>query len=501
MTAARARLLARTASALLAGEVAGRTRRGAEADATTPQRRRAVALRQAFESLGPLYIKVGQILSTRPDFVSPTTMAELETLHDRASVTPFEVMEPVLREELGASWRSRFSFLETARPLGSASLAQVYEGVLRNGRPVVVKVQRPGVTVVMDADMQVLRRVARMIARHAPRFNATVDLETMLAVVFDAMRPELDFRLEAQNMDTARHTIHSFSTLDVPEVVHATRRTLIQTLAPGSNIRSADRSSFKEEDRIAIGRDLLGFMYRGYFEQRFFHADPHPGNILVRPGDKASIIDWGMVGRIDRRMSMSLVLILLGLAQNDGTAAARAWIEMSNPTSWADLAGFSSDIAILVPKIAAASLDDLNFGTTLTDVLKYSTKRGIQSSPLVSILGKSFANIDGSVRYLAPELSVTDVFVDHLRPILTHFVSEATSQSQLAQSLIEQLLLVSSSPSETRGVLRDMANRDTSINWSPTLTGMRAGIFREDRTWRVMAAVAVYLAWRARHRP
>ncbi|MEU5117053.1 AarF/UbiB family protein [Streptomyces longwoodensis] len=501
MSAARARILARTVAALLAGEVTERTRRGPQVFSTTPQQRRAVALRQAFEDLGPLYVKVGQILSTRPDFVSPTMMAELGTLHDHASVTRFDVMEPVLEQELGASWRSRFSFLETARPLGSASLAQVYEGVLNDGRPVVIKVQRPGITAVIDADMRVLRRMARMVARRAPRFNATIDLETMLRVVFDAMKPELDFRLEAQNMDTARRTIRNFSTLAVPEVVHATRRTLIQTLASGRNIRSADRCDFKKEERTAIGRDLIGFMFRGYFEERFFHADPHPGNILVQPGDRASIIDWGMVGRIDRRTSMSLVLILLSLAQNDGIAAARAWIEMSKPTAWADLAGFSSDIAILVPRIAAASLGELNFGTTLTDVLKYSTKRGIQSSPLVSILGKSFANIDGSVRYLAPELSVTDVFVDHLRPLVTHFVKEATSEGQLARSLIEQAIIMSSSPGEARGILRDLANRNLALDLSPQYGKPRRDACHADGKWPVMLAALAYLGWRARTRP
>ncbi|MEU4796679.1 AarF/UbiB family protein [Streptomyces sp. NPDC023327] len=497
MTAARMRLLARTATSLLTGEMTGRGRDGF---AASPQERRAVAIREAFESLGPLYIKVGQILSTRPDFVNPTVIAELETLHDQASTVPFAVMEPVLEEELGAAWRCRFSSIETARPLGSASLAQVYEARLRDGTAVVVKVQRPGIQTIMDADMKMLRRAARIVAHRAPRFNATVDVETMLTVIFDAMRPELDFRLEAQNMDTARRTVQAFSTLAVPDVIHATRRILVQTLAAGRNIRDADPSDFKEDDRIAIGRDLLGFMYRGYFQERFFHADPHPGNILVHPGERASIIDWGMVGRMDRRMSMSLVLILLSLSQNDGQAAARAWIDMSKPTPWSDLAGFTSDIAILVPKIATASLEELNFGTTLTSVLKHSTRRGIQSSPLVSILGKSFANIDGSVRYLAPELSVTEVFTDHLRPLLSHFVREATSQGQLASSVMELLIASGSSPAETRGLLKDLANRDFTLNLSERPSGASLSAAKDERYRRLVFAGLAYLAWRSHRR-
>jgi ubiquinone biosynthesis protein len=446
--------------------------------------------------MGPLYIKVGQILSTRPDLVSASMITELQKLHDQAAVSSFTVMEPVLAEELGPAWRKWFSDVDTHRPLASASLAQVYRARLSDGTPVVLKVQRPGLRPTMEADMRMLRHAARMTARHASRFSATVDLDAMLSVLFDAMRPELDFRKEAQHMETARHTMGDYPNLRIPQVVHVTPRLLVQSLAPGHNIRDADRTAFKEDERLAIGKDLLRFMYASYFVHRFFHADPHPGNVLVAPGEPASVIDWGMVGRIDRQMSMALMLILLSLAGNDGEAAARAWIDMGKPTPWADLSGFTSDVRTVVPRVAAASLGELDFGATLSTVLKFSTRRGIQTSPVVSILGKSFANIDGTVRHLAPELSVTEAFTSELPALIEHFVKESLSPEHLARHYMNQLILQDTVLPATRTFLRDLTNRESTLRVpcpESESSGTRNG---SVSTW-LIGALALFW-WRTR---
>ncbi|MGK5530466.1 ABC1 kinase family protein [Streptomyces sp. URMC 129] len=504
MSAARARLLARVAGGLVLrevtdGRVSGPAASGA-GSAPGPGERRAIALREAFERLGPLYIKVGQILSTRPDLVSGAVIKELEKLHDRAAALPFEAMEPVLEAELGPAWRSAFSTFDTVRPLGSASLAQVYAAVLPGGEPVVVKVQRPGIRPLMDADMRMLRRAARVVARGAPRLNATMDVEATLAVVLEAMRPELDFRLEARNMDAVRPLTREYRRISVPRVVLATPRVLVQTRAAGVLIRDADHRDFAEKERLAIGRELLSFCYRGYFREQFFHADPHPGNILVHPALGASVIDWGMVGRVDRGTSMGLTLILIAIAENDGAAAAKAWIEMGKPTPWADTAGFIADIGVLVPRITRASLEELNFGTTLAAAIRHSSRRGIQTSPMVSILGKSFANIDGSVRCLAPEISVTDVFRSEMRGLLLHFAHEFLSEGQVARAALETIIGARNGPAEARQVLRDLAGGGLRLQASPpgrAGTPLRGG---DPRTTRLLALAAAALVWRAHRR-
>src|SRR5215210_2829533 len=198
MNVQRARLVSRTLGALLAGEI-GRTAgfrpvvSGDGPDDRPPdrQQQRARAIRQAMEQLGPLYIKVGQMLSTRPDIVPEYMMAEFEHLHAKVSVAPFTAFEPVLEDELGRDWKRYFREIKTD-PLGTASMAQVYYVVLKSGRPAVVKIQRPGVKQTMLDDMDLLATVVRRLAKRMPDFNDVMDLEAMLDVVFSGMRPELD---------------------------------------------------------------------------------------------------------------------------------------------------------------------------------------------------------------------------------------------------------------------------------------------------------------------
>ncbi len=380
-----------------------------------PEQRRAKAVRHALESLGPFYVKLGQILSTRPDMVPQSIRDELQNLHDEVDVQPFSEFEPVLARDLGADWKLRFDDIETAAPLGAASLAQVYRVTLPGGRPAVVKIQRPGIREGVLADMALMRRASRIVARVAPRFNEVIDVEAMLGSVFDAMEPELDFTGEARNMDEAREHVRPFRSLEVPRVLHASPRVLVQSLADGKSVRHVDRAHFADEERVEIGKDLLRFMYHGYFVHRFFHADPHAGNVFAAPGGPATLIDWGMVGRLDRRTSLQLLPLFMTLAQNDGAGLAQHWAEMGRMTPWANMPAFAADMAAFVPKVSHLALEDMNFGVSLTTVLAKATKRGIGSPPAVSLLGKSFANLDGSVRCLAPEITLPEVFQERCR--------------------------------------------------------------------------------------
>ncbi|WP_308114540.1 AarF/ABC1/UbiB kinase family protein [Streptomyces sp. ISL-12] len=282
MSAGRGRVLMRVLAHLVRQEAmpVGRAEEGAV--------RRARNVRRALESLGPFYVKVGQMLATRPDIVTPQMIDEFEKLQDGASPAPFGDFEPVLRRELGPGWARRFRDFDTERPLGTASLAQVYRAELPGGRPVAVKIQRPGVRETVEADMKLMGSLSRFASRRTWRFNEVIDVEAMLNVVFDAMRPELDFVMEARNMTEAAKAAEDFDYVAVPEVVEATGRVLVQGLAPGTPIREADKDRFDAEERRAIGQDLLAFMYRGYFVDRIFHADPHPGNIFVEPGHPAT---------------------------------------------------------------------------------------------------------------------------------------------------------------------------------------------------------------------
>lgn len=490
MSGGRARAVAKVLGALVLGE-AGRTvgvgrRKRSEKDDIALERQRARAVRRAMEDLGPFYVKIGQMLSTRPDIVPEVMLDEFKNLHEQVKVAPFTDFEPVLADELGANWRSYFKEIEVEKPLGAASLAQVYRVVLANGRPAVVKIQRPGIRPIMLDDMALLRKMSRQLAKRAPDFNAVIDLEAMLRTLFDAMEPELDFTLEAENMRNALEQAEDHEYITVPEVIFDTQRVLVQELAPGTSIRNVNRDDFPAEQRDAIGRDFLSFMFRAFFIERAFHADPHPGNVFVAPDQPAYIIDWGMIGRADKRMSMTILLIIMALAQNDGTALAKAWIELGRPTPWANIPGFISDMQSFVPKVAGASMEQLDFGVALTSILKYSTRRGIQTSSVISLLGKSFANLEGSIRYLAPELAITDTLEDELQDIMMELVRETLSQEAVAKLAVETMLTAASAPEQVRSFLRDVSNRELTLQ-NQALQGPNARA--EDRADRRAAAM------------
>jgi ubiquinone biosynthesis protein len=280
---------------------------------------------------------------------------------------------------------------------------------------------------------------------------------------------------------------------------------LVKGLAPGQSIRDVDRGAFSEEQREAIGRELLTFQFWGFFVDRAFHADPHPGNVFISPDGQATIIDWGMVGKIDANLAMSLIVVLLSMGMGDGTTLARTWIEMGRATKRADVSGFINDMSRFVPGIAGQSLERFNFGVQLTSILKFSTRRGIATSPTIAILGKSFANVEGSIRYLAPDLSITDVFEDEFKVMAQELAREALGRDAMARMTAQSYLMAVQGPGQIRSILADMANRDTTFRVGEDMS-MRSR--REDRAdararaWRraaLAAGAAAYLVDR-RHR-
>ena len=461
-----ARLVALLTSDALAArgeEESGPGAAGSGGSAASRPHRRATRIRALMEDLGPFYVKLGQMLSTRPDIITEALTAELGQLHQAVCPTPFPQFEPVLEQELGRGWRGELRDIEAAEPLGSASLAQVYRATRPDGSVVVVKIQRPGARARVLADMAALRRAARLVGRALPRLDAVFDLDATLHVLSDAMQPELDFRVEARNMEYARRMTADFDLISVPEVIRATPRVLVQALAPGWPIGSARSGALPVRTRQAIGSQLLAFMYRGYFTERFFHADPHPGNVFVDPDHGATLIDWGMVGRLDRNLSALGMLTLTSLAQNDARGLVSAWVGMGRATVRADLPGFQEDMSRLVPRISAASLENLDFGVALSTILRQSARRGIRSSPMIGLLGKSFANIEGSVRLIAPELSIVTVFREALTDVMVELAREMLSVEQSARTALDVMAGGTIALDQVRSILRDVSGHEATM--------------------------------------
>ena len=499
--------VANVLSALLVEEGVRRVdalRGGQAEDRLTADADRARAVRNALEHLGPLYIKVGQVLSTRPDIVSPAMIAALQDLHEDVMVRPFSEFEPTLVSNLGPRWRDRFRSIETSHPLGAASIAQVYAAVLADGRDVVVKIQRPGVATSTRMDMEILASAVRLLTRRAKEITEIFQPEVMLEVIFTAMRAEIDFTTEAANMKEFAAILEHFEHITVPEVIEVTEQVMIQSRAPGVSIRECTLTDFTAEEREAIGRDIVGMMYRSFMVEGFFHADPHPGNIFVAPGEPATLIDYGMMGRIDRRLSLAYTRMMLAMALNDGESCGRAAIELGRPTTRADIPGFLSDMQRLVPGMAKISLSKIEFGKTFNDMLVIYPRRGIAPNPAIALFGKASANMEGSLRRIAPEMEPFTVFKDVVGKVLRAQFRGLNSQEELLRLTNETYTALRSAPEQIRYLAQNLTTgqfvlriRDDAILLAQDRADARAKALR--RTMWGLAVAAMW--WDRRRRP
>jgi ubiquinone biosynthesis protein len=493
---------------LLAGEAKLRWQRSRNglADPDDFERARAQALRQTLEHLGPLYIKVGQVLSTRPDLVSQTVIDALQDLHEQVMIRPFSEFEPVLEKNLGSHWRHRFREIDTEVPLGAASIAQVYRAVQTDGLEVVLKVQRPGVAAATRLDMEILAQAVKLAMKRAPTISEIFQPEAMLEVVFSAMRPEIDFTVESSNMEEFREMLEDFEHLRVPDVLDVTKEVLIMSKAPGVSIREMDIDAFTPKERELIGRDMCSMLFHGFMVEGLFHADPHPGNIFVAPGEPATVIDFGMVGRIDRRMALGYTRFMMATALNDGEAAGRAALEMGTLTSRANIPGFLSDMQRYIPTMANQTLQHMEFGSDFNQFLVFCTNRGIAVNPAIALFGKATANLEGSLRRLAPEITPFDVFRDSMGDIVRDQAKQLVAEEELLRIANEAFFASRSIPEQLRYLAQAVVNgqyvlriRDDSAVIHEDREDARARAMR--RTLIGIAAAALWWDHRRRRTP
>ena len=365
-----------------------------------PPELRARRLREALEELGPTFAKLGQILSTRPDLIPPEAVAELAALQDR--VTPLvehEVVE-VMEQELGVPWEDVFASIEP-EPLAAGTIGQVHRAVLDNGDRVVVKVQRPTAEHDILRDLSLLELFAQKTAnRNALR--KIVDLPAAVEHLSDSLRRELDFRLEAENVERLRSALTAFPRLDAPRVYEelSTSRLLVLEEIPGVPVREIPQGP----ERGEAARQLLECYYRQILVEGFFHADPHPGNMLWW-NERIYFLDFGMVGELSPEMRGQLLLLLLAFWQEDVPFMTEVVLIMAGPEAEeADAAGLEADLTQLLRRYRHASLGEISLGPLLQEVAHTSTQHGVRLPASLVLTGKALAQMQLAATELDPEL-------------------------------------------------------------------------------------------------
>jgi predicted unusual protein kinase regulating ubiquinone biosynthesis (AarF/ABC1/UbiB family)/nucleotide-binding universal stress UspA family protein len=390
----RAREIARVLGPAVVRGLAGRALHRPR-DLAAPQR-----LREAFEELGPTFGKLGQILSTRPDLVAPEYVEELRSL--QSSVPPMSEAEVVamMEQELGVPWEDVFGTIDP-QPLAAGTIGQVHRATLADGRRVVVKVQRPGAASLIDKDLVLLGRVTSPLAR-ANRVRRVIDLPSVVDQLGSSLRSELDFRQEAENLDRMAVSLERYDRLAVPTCHHklSTARLLVMDEVPGVPLADAPPGP----ERSAAARQLLRAFYQQVLEEGFFHADPHPGNLMWADGT-IWLLDLGMVGRLDADTRQQLMLLLLAFAQGDGAMLAELALDLAGggPPDL-DRNAYEAALGELAAGLQGRALDEISFADLLNRLTDLSMRFGVPLPSSLVLVGKAVGQVQMTVAEIAPEL-------------------------------------------------------------------------------------------------
>ncbi len=362
---------------------------------------RAQRVRVALEELGPTFAKLGQILSTRPDLLSEEFVAELEKLQDRVKpLTEAEVVR-VMEQELRVPWEDVFASIDS-EPLAAGTIGQVHRATLDDGTHVVVKVQRPRAEEEILRDLGLFELFAEKALKRE-QLRETVDIPALVEHLSDSLRRELDFRQEAANIERMREALAPYDRLDVPRLYPelSTSRLLMLEFIDGVPILDAPESAERRE----AAHQLLEAFARQILVDGFFHADPHPGNLLWS-ADKIYLLDLGMVGELGPEVREILILLLLAFARDDPKFLAEAVLLLAGEErrSELDLESMESDFMEFIERFRIGSLYDIQIGPMLDGMLQIASRHGIRLPASLALSGKAFGQMQLAVTKLDPTL-------------------------------------------------------------------------------------------------
>lgn len=432
----------------------------ADIDTTTVDAGMPEDFARDLEALGPTFVKIGQALSTRPDFVPAPYIAALERMQDAVSVVDAEAMRAIIESELGVRINKLFATFNDT-PIGSASLSQVYSATLRDGRPVAVKVQRPDVAARLREDLDLLAQLAGTmgIVSDAPR---RFGFSEWVGEFRKTVSAELDYRREAENLETFAHYLDAYPSIYVPKPIwdYSAARVLTMEMVAGEKVTriSELRRIDPSESLGKLGADLM----RAYLDQMFvhglIHADPHPGNVLITGDGRLALLDLGMVAHVPPRMRDQLLKLLLAIVDGRGEQAAETFVHLSTRLEEFDEPAFSREMARLIAQYASSPDAGHSEGRLLLELTRVGAACGLRSPPELPLLGKTLLNLEAVSNALDPNMPVKKIVEDHLQSVLKRQMKQMFSPNRLASDLLEVQELVRESPRRLSQLLRTLSD-------------------------------------------
>lgn len=410
------------------------------------------------EALGPTFVKVGQSLSTRPDMVPPAYLTALERMQDDVAPVDYEAIRAVIEDELGVRISKLFASFDE-KPIGCASLAQVHRATLRDGRPVAVKVQRPHVAEQVRGDLDALASIAGRID-HATDIGRRIRFHDWVHEFRKTLLAELDYRIEAENLERFAEHFQEYPDLYVPGPVwDMTRgRVLTMDLVRGTKVTELGGVRRTEQSMGHLASALM----RGYLDQAFvhgeIHADPHPGNLLVTDDGRLAIFDLGMVAHVPPRQRDRLLKLLFAAVDGRGEDVAAEAIAMGTRLEDFNEESYLREVGQLVSRYAAhrslhSSAHTMSEGRLVLDLTRLGAACGLRTPPELSLLGKTLLSLEGVSHALDPKLDVKRVVEEHLNHVMRARLRKSFSPAGMAGEMIELQGLLRESPRKLSDLL------------------------------------------------
>ncbi|HYR74326.1 MAG TPA: AarF/UbiB family protein [Pyrinomonadaceae bacterium] len=424
---------------------------------------KAEELAADLEKLGPTFIKLGQLLSTRGDLLPEPYLEALARLQDNVEpFSPAEV-EQIISSELGGRISKLFAEFERD-PTAAASLAQVHRARMRDGRAVVVKVQRPGVREIIVEDLEALEEIAEFIDAHT-EIGKRYEFSNMLTELRTSLLRELDFKREANNLVRLRTSLREFERLVIPEPIEdfTTSRVLTMDFIPGKKITSLSPLRLLELDGAALSEELFRAYLKQILVDGFFHADPHPGNVFITEDNRLALLDLGMVGHISGNFQENLLRLLLAISEGRGDEAAEVAMKMGEPKPNFDKQDYEHRVANLVAQHSDATMENIDAGQVVLEITRISADCWFRLPQEFTMIAKALLNLDRVVYVLDPDFDPNAIIRDEATSLLTRRIVKSIEPGSVLTRMIEVKEFVERLPTRVNKILDAIGNNELKI--------------------------------------
>lgn len=413
-------------------------------------------IRQVIEELGPTYVKIGQIASTRADIIPEDILHELESLQDNVPSFSFEEVARIIEQELGSPIETIFSsFDENA--IAAASIGQVHRARLRSGERVAVKVQRPFIKTLIETDLEILLDLATLAEHRMPRMER-LQLRDVVEEFSKSLRHELDYTIEARNAEKVAKQFKKDQTIHIPSIYwdYSTQTVLTMEFVEGIKLNQFDMLKKLGYDQKVLSERLVRALFHQVLIEGFFHADPHPGNILLMPNGSISLIDFGMVGRLTPDMKHNFASMVIAMMRQNTESMIQAILRIGIVPDEVNLPRLTQEVDELREKYVDVPMSRISLGEAISDLFKVAFRHRIRIPSDFTLLAKCLLILEGIVEKLDPELSIMDMAEPFGIQLLKERYRPSTIAGRIWHNISDYGDLLVSLPKQMKDLMRDL---------------------------------------------